>query len=75
MRSSRLFPAAIAALATAFIAGCSTSSPAFNGYERAVTSSVSPRTPERSAKERYSGMVTHGRTGYVVRRVERQPIF
>lgn len=74
MRRS-LFSAALAVLATILVAGCSTTGPAFNGYDRTVTSSIAPRATERSAKERYSGMVTNGRTGYVSRRVERQPMF
>ena len=69
MRRS-LFPAALAVLATVLVAGCSTSSPAFNGSDRTVTSSIAPRATEGSAKERYSGMVTQDRTGYVVRRVQ-----
>ena len=69
MLRSSLFPAALAILATVLIAGCSTSSPAFN-YDRTVTSSIAPRTMERSAKQRYSGMTTQDRTGYVVRRVQ-----
>ena len=68
MRRS-LFPAALAVLATVLVAGCSTSSPGFNG-NRTVTSSIAPRATEQSAKERYSGMVTQDRTGYVVRRVQ-----
>jgi hypothetical protein len=30
---------------------------------------------ERSAKQRYSGMATQDRTGYVVRRVQPQPMY
>lgn len=75
MLRSRLFPAALAALAAVLIAGCSTTGPAFNGFDRTVTSSVMPRAAERPAKERYSGMVTNGRTGYVTPRVERRPMF
>lgn len=75
MRKSRLFPAALIALATVFIAGCTTTSPAFNGYDRTVTSSIAPRAMERSAKQRYSGMTTQDRTGYVVRRVQTQPMY
>ena len=75
MLRSRLFPAALAALAAVLIAGCSTTGPAFNGYDRTVTSSVTLRAAERPAKERYSGMVTNGRTGYVTPRVERRPMF
>jgi uncharacterized lipoprotein len=48
MLRSRLFPAALAALAAVLIAGCSTG-PAFNGYDRTVTSSVTPRAAERPA--------------------------
>jgi hypothetical protein len=70
MRKSRLFPAALAVLATALVAGCSTAGTAFNGYDRTVTSSIAPRAVERSAKQRYSGMETQDRTGYVVRRVQ-----
>jgi hypothetical protein len=75
MRKSRLFPAALAVVATVLIAGCSTTSPAFNGYDKTVTSSIAPRAVERSAKERYSGMVTQDRTGYVVRRVQPPPMY
>lgn len=70
MRKSRLFPAALAVLAAVLVAGCSTTGTAFNGYGRTVTSSIAPRTMERSAKQRYSGMETQDRTGYVVRRVQ-----
>ena len=71
MRRLSVIPAALAALAVVFAAGCSTS-----GYDRTVTSSISPRVEQQnarqqSAKERYAGMVTNGRTGYVTRRVER----
>ena len=67
MLRSSLFPAALAVLATVLIAGCSTSSPAF---DRTVTSSIAPRAAEQAAKQRYSGMATQDRTGYVVRRVQ-----
>ena len=70
MRKSRLFPAALAVLATVLVAGCSTTGPAFNGYDRTVTSSIAPRAMERSAKQRYSDMETQDRTGYVVHRVQ-----
>jgi hypothetical protein len=70
MLRSRLFPAALAALAAVLIAGCSTTSPGFNGSDRTVTSSIAPRQMERSAKERYSGMATQDRTGYIVRRAQ-----
>ena len=71
MRRLSVIPTALAALAVVFAAGCSTS-----GYDRTVTSSISPRVEQQnarqqSAKERYAGMVTNGRTGYVTRRVER----
>ena len=71
MRRLSVIPAALAALAVVFAASCSTS-----GYDRTTTSSISPRVEQQdarqqSAKERYSGMVTNGRTGYVTRRVER----
>ena len=33
--------------------------------------SWSPRVEQQNAKQRYSGMVTNDRTGYVTRRVER----
>ena len=75
MSRSRLFPATLATLAAVLLAGCSTTGPAFNGYDRTVTSSIAPRAAERSAKERYSGMVTNDRTGYVTRRVPSQPMF
>ena len=73
MLRSSLFPAALAVLAVS-MAGCTTG-PAFYGYDRMVTSSVAPRTTERSAKARYSGMVTNDRTGYVTRRVLPQPMY
>ena len=71
MRRLSVIPTALAALAVVFAAGCSTS-----GSDRMTTSSISPRVEqqnamEQSAKERYSGMVTNNRTGYVTRRVER----
>ena len=71
MRRLSVIPAALAALAVVFAAGCSTS-----GFDRTVTSSISPRVEQQNArqqnaKERYAGMVTNGRTGYVTRRVER----
>ena len=70
MRRLIVIPTALAALAVVFAAGCSTS-----GSDRMTTSSISPRVEQQSAKERYSGMVTNGRTGYVTRRLERQPMF
>lgn len=75
MSRSRLFPAALAALAAVLLAGCSTTGPAFNGYDRTVTSSTAPRASEQAAKQRYGEMVTNGRSGYVTKRVERQPLF
>lgn len=66
MRRLSMIPTALAALAVVFAAGCSTS-----GYDRTVTSSISPRVEQQNAKQRYSGMVTNDRTGYVTRRVER----
>ena len=70
MRRLSVIPAALAALAVVFAASCSTS-----GYDRTVTSSISPRVEQQNAKERYSGMVTNNRTGYVTRRVEPQPMY
>lgn len=75
MSRSRLFPATLAALAAVLLAGCSTTGPAFNGYDRTVTSSVAPRASEHSAKQHYAGMVTQDRSGYVTHRVEKQPLF
>lgn len=75
MRRSGLVSASIVGLAALLAAGCTTTSPAFHGYDRTVTSSISPRAAEQSAKQRYSGMVTNDRTGYVTRRVEPKPMF
>ena len=75
MSRSRLFPATLAALAAVLLAGCSTTGPAFNSYDRTVTSSIAPRASEQPAKQRYADMVTNGRSGYVTHRVERQPLF
>ena len=66
MRRLSVIPTALAVLAVVFAAGCSTS-----GSDRMTTSSISPRVEQQNAKERYSGLVTNGRTGYVTRRVER----
>jgi outer membrane protein assembly factor BamE (lipoprotein component of BamABCDE complex) len=65
MRRLSVIPAALAALAAVFVAGCSTS-----GYDRTVTSSIGPRVEQQNAKQRYSGMVTQDRTGYVTRRIQ-----
>jgi outer membrane biogenesis lipoprotein LolB len=73
MHKRRLFPAALAVLAAVLAAGCSSTSPSFQ--DRTVTSSITPRAAQQTAKERYSGMATEGRTGYVKHRVERQPMF
>ena len=70
MRRLSVIPTALAALAVVFAAGCSTS-----GSDRMTTSSISPRVEQQNAKERYSGMVTNNRTGYVTRRVEPQPMY
>jgi hypothetical protein len=70
MLRSRLFPATLAILGAVLMAGCSTTGPTFNGYDRTGASSIAPRATQQAAKERYSGMVTNGRTGYIVRRVQ-----
>ena len=46
------------------MAGCTTS-----GYDRTVTSSIAPCARQQNVKQRYSGMVTNDRTGYVMRGV------
>lgn len=75
MRRSSLFSAALAAFAAVLVAGCSTTSPAFRSTDRTITSSIAPRASQQDAKQRYQGMVTNGRTGYIVRRVEPKPMF
>ena len=75
MRVLRLFPALLAVLAVVFVAGCSTSRSGFPGYDRTVTSSISPGAPQRTAQRRPSDLVTNDRTGYVSRRVVQEPMF
>ena len=65
MRRLSIIPAARAALAVVFVAGCSTS-----GYDRTITSSIAPRVEQQNAKQRYSGTITNDRTGYVTHRVQ-----
>ena len=66
MRRFSVVPTVLAALAVVFAAGCSTS-----GYDRTVTSSISPHVTQQNASQRHSGTVTNDRTGYVTPSVAR----
>jgi hypothetical protein len=74
MRRSHVLSAIAAILALA-VAGCSTTSSGFREGDRTVTSSITSDISRSSAKQRYSGMITNGRTGYVTPRVEPKPMF
>lgn len=75
MPKSVLFSVPMIGLAALLAAGCTTTSTAFNGYDRTTTSSVPSRAAEPPAKQRHSGMTTNDRTGYVTHRVEPKALF